>query len=869
MREPEVAESSPKTGHPRPPGGDALLRLLQVVDSRGLVQIGDAAVEAAVPQNVTVSAKSSRAIVRAAPPELLAEMRPSKPPTRSRRRKTTDPNDDDAAPNASDGAAEAAREASAVAQLYADAAADLGPPVAGRPAWRSVGPGTITNGQTYGTGGNNRVNVSGRVSALAVDPSDANHVLAGAANGGVWESRNRGASWTPRTDYATTTTVGALAFDRTNPSRVLCGTGEGDWWSYLGQGILRSTDGGASWTPLATAPFTGQGFYGLIVDRGNANHVIAATTGGLYQSNDAGVTWTRSRAARTWAVSMAPAGRAGAEVLAGCSDGVYRSTNSGGTWTRVALPGGPAAFDRVSVSIAPSNPAVAYAWGASGGAGFLWRRAGGTWTALGMPTGVDVGQAWYDWYVAAAPDSDTQVYIGAVNLHRGDLAGTTWTWTNLSAKSSGDSIHPDQHSIAFDPVNAATVYAGNDGGVYVSTDRGAAWQSLNNGLVVSEFEYLAQDVGSSRWLIGGTQDNGTDRWTGSMTWQHVEDADGGDCGVNRTNPATVFHARQWWQLLRSTSRGDFGSWSFISPPQAAGEGSLFYAPFEASASGGDTIAYGGDNLHVSRNNGTAWTQLALPAGERSTAIAVPNADTVVVGTWSGSVYRSRWNGTSWPAVTALTTPRAAYVSDIYVAPANLNRIWLTSSTIGGGRAFRSDDGGTTWVDRTAGLPALPINAVEVDPANSNRVWVAADLGVYQSLDGGATWAGFANGLPNCFIGDLVFHPHARVLRAATRNRGVWEIPVDGWMTSPACGVQWNGSLAASQSRRWFTFNWPATWHVVWTVMPTTPRPGAPQLTWNVQVERASAEYVTYWITVTNLTPAPVNFEGRYAILSRY
>lgn len=196
-------------------------------------------------------------------------------------------------------------------------------------------------------------------------------------------------------------------------------------------------------------------------------------------------------------------------------------------------------------------------------------------------------------------------------------------------------------------------------------------------------------------------------------------------------------------------------------------------------------------------------------------------------------------------------------------------MWATSSTVGGGRAFRSDDGGGSWTDRTGGLPNLPVNAIEVDAANRNRVWVAADLGVYQSTDGGATWADFSASLPNAYVGDLVFHPHARVLRAGTRNRGVWEIPVDGWMTQPICGVQWIGSLAANESRRWFTFGWPATWHVVWTVMPTTPRIGAPQVGWTVEVERGDSERATYWITVRNLTPVPLQFEGRFAILSRY
>ena len=71
----------------------------------------------------------------------------------------------------------------------------------------------------------------------------------------------------------------------------------------------------------------------------------------------------------------------------------------------------------------------------------------------------------------------------------------------------------------------ARYIAGCDGGLFRSPDRGITWADCNNGLVISEFEYLAQDWGSSRWLIGGTQDNGTNRWAGSPTWEHVDDAD--------------------------------------------------------------------------------------------------------------------------------------------------------------------------------------------------------------------------------------------------------------------------------------------------------------------------------------------------------
>lgn len=81
------------------------------------------------------------------------------------------------------------------------------------------------------------------------------------------------------------------------------------------------------------------------------------------------------------------------------------------------------------------------------------------------------------------------------------------------------------------------------------------------------------------------------------------------------------------------------------------------------------------------------------------------------------------------------------------------------------------------------------------------------------------------------------------------------------------GTQWTGSLRPNQTRRWFTFNWPANWHVVWYVMPTTPRSGRPQVEWDVEVERANSSRCTYWITVKNLTNRNVSFEGRYTIMN--
>lgn len=80
------------------------------------------------------------------------------------------------------------------------------------------------------------------------------------------------------------------------------------------------------------------------------------------------------------------------------------------------------------------------------------------------------------------------------------------------------------------------------------------------------------------------------------------------------------------------------------------------------------------------------------------------------------------------------------------------------------------------------------------------------------------------------------------------------------------GTQFTGTLGANATQRWFTHSWSAAWHVYWYMMPTSPQVGAPQLEWSIAVERANTTQCTYWITVKNLTPTTLTFEGRYAVM---
>ena len=135
-------------------------------------------------------------------------------------------------------------------------------------------------------------------------------------------------------------------------------------------------------------------------------------------------------------------------------------------------PGPWAIRARLAVDRVKSVPTVAFAFAAKGAGAHLWRRVGATWIKLTTPAGLNINQAWYDWYVAASPNNQNQVYVGAIDAYRGSVSGSTVSWTDITTRGN-NSIHPDQHCLTFAPNNPQVVYAGNDGGIFRSGNSGA------------------------------------------------------------------------------------------------------------------------------------------------------------------------------------------------------------------------------------------------------------------------------------------------------------------------------------------------------------------------------------------------------------
>ncbi len=722
-------------------------------------------------------------------------------------------------------------------------------------SWTALGPAPITNGQTLGN-----QPVSGRITGIATSPTDASTYYISSAGGGVWKTTNAGASWIPMTDGQVTLSMGAIAVAPSNANILYAGTGEANNSadSNYGVGILRSTDAGATWSlsqgpsnifataglttsKIAVDPTNPDIVYAAMANVGN-NKAFSSGTG-IYKSIDGGVTWTNTTASIDTFdaysdVAVNPATPSIVYMAIGSyygssNNGVYESTDSGTTWNMLNLGVPNTNYGRISIAVAPSNPQVVYTTIAGStsttSAGvFLVTRSdngGATWnTLISNPSSNATlnymgGQGWYDQWLAVSPTNPANVFVsGSAGTTNAVLESTNSgvSWSSIARSSSANGSngpHADHHAVAF--TLGGQLLDGNDGGIWRldnATTSSIQWTDLNTTLNTIQFEGIALSPVNPALALGGSQDNGTERFTDTVGWTLTDGGDGGTVQFSKQNPNLVyrvspigsFGAANYFR--KSTNAGV--TWSGATsglpstganengPPSDTGplggpdpsQSTNFYPPFALDPNNDQRLLLGSSDLYISTNGGTSWTDLTAgksgwTTGNPGDAVAISSTNggnTIYAANGgyfaSSSLIRvSTDGGTTWS--TRSLPSGAGRVNEIQIDPTNDQIAYAVTSTFASnpGHVWRTTNGGVSWTNISGNLPNLPTWSLQIDTNKANTLYIGNDTGVYVTTNLGVSWSPLGTGLPPVQVLQLDLNTTYDTLGIATHGRGLFEI----------------------------------------------------------------------------------------------
>ncbi len=370
----------------------------------------------------------------------------------------------------------------------------------------------------------------------------------------------------------------------------------------------------------------------------------------------------------------------------------------------------------------------------------------------------------------------------------------------------------------YDGVVNKTVYFGNDGGIYKTTDvttvgndaqppRISGWSKLDNSFGVTQF-YSGAGNASTGTIIGGAQDNGTLLYTtknGPQKWTSMFGGDGGSCAADPTEPNILYGEYVFLNVHRSLDGGataeyisgqfwDGQQWRYkpvpFQIPDAASNSALFIGPFVLDPNEPNRILAGGLSLWRTNDartpntisSGPSWDSIKNSAGGNISAIAIQpsNSDIIWVGHEDGQVYKTT-NGTDsvpvWQQIdnsgpNPLNVGR--YCTHITIDPAAPDTVYITFGGYTQGNVWKTIDGGANWSNISGNsLPSAPVRALAIHPDSSVLLYLGTEVGLYASEDGGANWSPTNEGPNNCSVDDLFWMN--RTLIAVTHGRGMFSI----------------------------------------------------------------------------------------------
>lgn len=673
---------------------------------------------------------------------------------------------------------------------------------------------------------------SGRVNHLWVNPSNASRLIAGTDGDGLWKSDDAGATWVSTTNSFGAMAIEKIAFSLAAPQVLYAATGSRRGHSRtLGKGLLKSTDGGETWSTLsATSPNCSsitdcarkqdhwQIINGIDVSPASPSVVVVATSLGLWRTADAGLSWFNVLPAPT---SVYAAYRVqfadiqfnpmdASKALAVTDEGTaYRSGDGGTTWTAftvAALPKSQGARIHYSRAV---NGRI-YLLGGNASSYLEVHRSndnGASWGLLASvrsPSGSPAfSSLWYTGALWVDPTDENMIVAGSGWPYRSQNGGSTW--------ESFCCGWADPTSIVSDPGYNGTsnkrIYLADDGGVYRYNDISASQSSsaagsyatvsyLNTGLSVTQNNVVAG--ASPGPVITGNQDVGIQSYqlttSPATSWRLSQAGDGTDVAVDATNPSTIYATTQYAaHIYRSDDGGATqtvlcSTWTAAAPPAAGTAPCVDNAPFSArfalDPQSPKRMYFGGKSLWRSDDVKTAanpaWTKiysaLSSDYGVRSITVSRVNADHLwfIQDSPNGARILRSTNASSAAPVfmEASAMPQNCWANVIHADSADTDVAWLgCAGFLSVSGLYKTIDAGATWRP-VSSFPVMPIYAISQHPANSSHAYVGTEFGLYASDNSGASWSPSSEGPGNIAVTSIAWYAPTTML-IGTYGRNVW------------------------------------------------------------------------------------------------
>lgn len=631
----------------------------------------------------------------------------------------------------------------------------------------------------------------GRLNFVVFHPNSVDTVYVGAPAGGLWRSTNGGASWTVMTDFLSVIGCAHLAINPLNPNSMFLATGDRGGTDTYSIGLLRSYDGGVTWSPTSPNLTFGvnqsRRIRKILINPQDTSKIIVGTTQGIFYSANGGSVFTPRSSMPTVDMEFVP-GNPSKVYAVGAQ--FIRSQNGGLSWTQPfqtpkGWPSIPAT--RMEVAVTPADSSYVYVLIAATNNGFgglvrstdfadSFALMSTTPNILGWsPTGGDTGgQGWYDLALAASPINKDLIFAGGVNVWSSSNGGATWTIRGQWQGNSAPHIHADIHWLEFIPGQGNNLMCANDGGIYRLNAGATNWVDLSNGIPITQIYRMSQSVQNANILSYGAQDNGSNLHDNQGGWKLVWGGDGMETQIDPQNANYVYAASQYGNMVRSINGGQ--SFSNIKN-NGITETGAWVTPYSLSAVDPSKIIAGYDNIWISNDRGDSWNKVTnFSLGTKYSLLKFYDKSSSWAVAIRGSSIIRYINVDNGQGVTINGNLPFGSFTSLAIHPTDSLTMWVTySGYTSGQKIFVTTNGGGNWVNISANLPNIPCNTVAFDNNNLEALYVGTDVGVYYRDNTMSSWLRYSEDLPNVIVNELDIHQATQKLRAATYGRGIWEI----------------------------------------------------------------------------------------------